>query len=212
MSEDRIKARWLKHVIRGEGKPRSDASERYSYRGVVLYSSSWPVARLVRGPRGWVCVTKSVSPYEPKEWKNDKLGRLHAVLHVEDIGVFSRFEGDMTSDDELHTRINWLSHAHAQLLIEQAQTWPADKVVKAIGWRTLTGGKILMDDHGILARGYAQYAETFELNWAKWPVHYYDDLKRAITAREKDYFHPKAEEQRVRQRARKEAKEALGIE
>lgn len=214
MSEDKIKTRWVSHVIRGIGKPRSDSQERYSYRGPVLYAMEWPVARLVKtGGKDWVCVTKTgVQAYAPPDWVEEPtLPTLKCNVTTSCCGVFSPFEGDMCSDEELHGRIKFLSMKEAESIVEKAEVWPIDKILEKSTWRG-TGKEQLNRDMLTVAKRYHQYSDAFNLGWPDFPPHYVAMLDRALERRSKEYHNPKAAAQRERNAARKAAKKALGIE
>jgi hypothetical protein len=212
MSEERIKSRWVRYVIRGEGKPRSDANERYAYKGEVLYSNTWPAARLVQMPDGnWACLSKTgTRGCAPVEWKGDGKPTLNTVIYVPCVGVFSEFDGDMLPPDKLHERMQWLFLAQSQACIDKALVWPADKLLTIQGYRSLGADELKSTLRSQVAK-WNQYSLTFKLGWPGFPDHYYNDLMSAIASREKEYLSPQAEAQRTRQKARKEAKIALGL-
>jgi hypothetical protein len=213
MSEHRITTRWLRYVLRGEGKSRSDANERFMYRGPVLYSHEWPAARLVKGPgkNDWYCVAKvGVRPHNPKEWTTGP--QLVATLHGMDcVGVFSKYEGDMNTDGQLHERTRFLAHCAAQLYIEQAQTWPADKLLLKGAWSSTGSDALKVNLDGVFKR-YDMYRTAFQLDWPDFPNRYLEEFREAIDARATDYYDPKAVAQRERQLARRDAKHALGLD
>lgn len=209
MSMSQIIKRWVLHVLHDKGKDRSDALDRYAYRGVLLYSNDWPVARLVHAKgRRWVCLTRTgaAAPTSSGVVGVPYVGNL---VHVPCVGAFSQYEGDMLPDDKLHDRLSWLWHAEAQGIIEKAQTWPMVKLLST-GWRQ--GNKTLQRDMSNVYGRYHAYRDAFDLDWPDFPGRYENALGNALALRSNEYNAPKAVEKRERAAARKEAKQALGMD
>lgn len=209
MSEQRIKARWLRWNLLGEGKDRSPfENAKYAYRGVVLYAHDWPVGRFVRLKNGNGVVLYMPGGYAtmPKLLLGPSPYKLVDCVSVDSIGVFSKYDGDMIDDAALHERLRWLFGAKAALLVEQAQILPVAQLVDRSRAMVLTGDMISTVDR------YRRYAGLFELKWPEFPPTYLKSLTQIIERRSVKYNDSIEVAKRERKAARKEAKQALGLD
>jgi hypothetical protein len=209
MSEGRIKRRWVDWVVFGHGKDHSPMhGAKFSYRNNVLYAHQEPVARLVKAPKG-----KFIVLYRVDGWINvDRLEIYEIVknIYVEDIGVFSKYPGDMLSETALHERIRELFHKEAGWIVELAVEAPASALVQDNHFYYVTGQKLTQDMNRLHQR-YVDYATSFNLKWPNFPAHYRDTLYSILEKRVGHYVSPTEVAKRERKLAREEAKRALGL-
>ena len=174
------------------------------------------MARLVKSnAKTWHCLTRSgVRPRVPKDWYDDKIKGtkpvLGEILRVPCVGVYTDLDGDIIPDDKLHARIEWLCHLEAQQLIENAQTWPPNKLLAKPKYGS-AGYVDLEARMSALAIRHREYNKAFELKWSDFPTHYKKDMADIIETRTKLYFDPVEVAKRDRVVSRREAKRALGV-
>lgn len=210
MSESRIKGRWVDWNVYHKGKDRSPfENAKYAYRGVALFAHDWPVGRMVPAPHGDFVALCRVGGYIAKT--EHIIGpNIIDCIHVEDLGVFSKFEGDMLDVDQLHERMKWLFNAEAVDIIERATTIPESVLVRAGEYYHGSAKKLTKNMQDVVSL-YDRYRMAFGLRWKAFPPNYTNRLAAIVDARSRRYHSPEEEAKRVRKHAREEAKKALGL-
>jgi len=201
MSELSMKKRWLEYVCLGVGKERSFTDERFGYKGAVLYSYSWPVARVIKtSDDRWVLLTRGTSIHRAARG----VGIKYDAVIVNDIGALSQFQLDVLDPETTHERLRHLYEMEAGELVDLADGMSPQ-------WLFGKGGQA---SHltGSMKRVYEQYelySNTFGIKWRPMPSHYQQRLASILNERRGAYFNKDAVASRVRKKARREAKKAL---
>jgi hypothetical protein len=204
----RLSLKYLRWNIerRGDDHSRKSAGDVWWDR-TVWYDGNVPCTRFMPGlgKHKPILLVKHLGPQTGTDKTYD--GR-HERIVVPDIGVFSRYADDMTPDDEVHERIRYILlqqvREYTEINLEGAtDKWCAEHVHSSLAAmrRSLAGLYIKYDN----------YSKSFDLRWPSLPRMYgdqFDELARAKTERWND---PDAVKRRERAKARKLAKEALGL-
>lgn len=210
MSENRIKGRWMDWNLFGKGIDRSPfEGSKYAYRGTVLFAHDWPVSRMVPAPKkNFVVLCRPGGYIDKTEFL--KSPNIIDCIQVEDLGVFSKFEGDMLDVEALHERSKWLFNAEASDIIERATTIPESTLVATDIYRAGNRAKLVKSMETVVQL-YDRYRFAFGLKWLAFPPNYKSRLTSVIEARAVRYNSPEEEAKRERRYAREEAKKALGL-
>jgi hypothetical protein len=213
-TSDKLKERWLRFNIRGEGSRKSSRMAKYSYTGPIYYSHGWPVARLVQLPGGnYACLNKHhIWPANPKEWTYGSTPRLATNLNVPDVAAFSSYDGDWLSDNKLHERLRnlWMMIAAYQVELARDTAFPTLVTGDPNGINGLQ--RSLRSQLQSAAKEYSEYSAAFQLGWHSFPTIYGAELEQIIEDRKRVYFSPSEVAKRERREARAGAKMALGLD
>lgn len=218
MPEARIKTRWVRWNLLGIGKDRSPFEHtKFAYRGPVLYAHEWPVGRIVHAPNR----QRFVTLVRPSGWIDtvymntkalpEKGPRLLENIHVEDLGVFSKYPDDMIDEAALHERTRQLFLAKAAWIIEVAETVPETVLVTSGSYYRSSGVKLLRDMDAVAAK-YLSYKLVFQLKWKEFPPNYQRTIRSIVENRTSKYESPAEVAKRERKAAREQAKKALGLD
>jgi len=194
------------------GQPRRDGEW---YRGSIYYYGDDPASRYIAGPKRKkveLIVRANVGhmSYEYREKMKAKLLR----LNVMDIGVFSRYDDDWVPEAELHDRLRFLMLSRimefndrytpgltGRQLVEEQQANSYRRTEKNL--RSMLKGYY---------KEYNDYSKHFGLNWKEPPSLYLEKLEETFADLKRVWLDPFAVAKRERQKARREASKALGLD
>lgn len=206
MSMD-VREAWLRWNLNFEGVAE-DLTGKVTgsiwYRENVVYTGQTPAMRFVkRGRRKPVVLVKHIGMYAPEDLKKQVV-----IEHCEEIGVFSRHAGDQLDDTELHARVRFIMLMETR---EYAYETPPKYTGKWLEENKYQADNVAKDLDAYYAR-YTRYNEIFDLNWPPLPEMYRDHLKAEIAQKLAQYNTPEMVTRRERVKARKLAKQALGLD
>lgn len=181
----------------------------WRFRKTAMYYQDRPYKRFINDAKGVPLMLRRLRADEPSFkvsptqaiWNKDVA---YQYWTLPEIGVLSRFEGDMLSEDELHERHKYLFFAELRAVSdERVRTMPGHALQDE-------ASKILALVDRMYAR-YWNYGQTFRLKWPEMPKMYKEEVIETIRERLKRYHDPKQVAARERAHARKIAKKAFGL-
>lgn len=219
MSEHEINFRWCRWNFEGRGKVHGGGPrDNHWYHDSVRYYGNHPSQRWVRAPnRGNmpVLLFKSLSPACNDTTIGSKhtgfktqagYAHRHDQVEVQDLGVFSRFPGDMLAGDQLHERSRFIMlSCISQFVMEEVPAMTADMLDTAMEVK-------LRAKLGIWADRYDIYSRLFALDWPGVPSMYFDKFEDTVSGKQRGYNDPEAVRRRERAAARRLAVKALELD
>lgn len=222
-SEADMNYRWCKWVFEGKGKDSGNGGGEHFYRDRVKYYGSWPRQRWVKSYRnGEVLLVRHVRPNDPA-CDDSRVGMKtidgyahgHTRIIVDDLGVFSKYPGDMVEDDKLHERQEFIMVSKVRhFVMEELPSITGDQFEKPWHRWSQEDGTTLDHYRAWLKKQqevYFDYSYAFGLYWNGIPQMYFDRFEEVVAAKLRKYNDPKAVAQRERTNARRLAKQALGL-
>jgi hypothetical protein len=216
MSYYSLRDRWLDFNIDGKGKPTGkEGNNRYDNN--VLYDGNNPQQRFMRdawnAPVVLAWTYDSAAIHQPRPDTGTPgtryfvPGNRTLFFHVPDIGVFSRFEGDQMTDDDLHDRLKYV-------FLMEARSYCEEKVERKTAEQLQHSWCRDQLERGINAQyeRWDEYSRTFRLRWPDLPDLYREQVVSTINNKVEAYLDPKAIARRQRNHARSLAKKALEVE
>ncbi len=212
MTQQQIDAREAmsrRHILwnlHREGEDQSRKSEQhYWWRGPIWYDGNIPCSRFVQGVRGrWFQLIKHTGPLTSDKDLNNRFQR----LVVPDIGVFSRYEDDWLPEADMHERIRYILLQQVREYTELRIETHTDKTIAEMAHIASSQRAQLSQ----LYLKYEDYSKHFGLDWGKLPTMYMEGFDEAVRVKTNRWKDPDAVRRRERAKARKLAKEALGLD
>jgi len=172
----------------------------HAFIGPVYYYNNTPSHRIVwhrNGKRFGILIGYHTGTFEKARYN----------LTVPDIGVFSRFEGDMLPDEELHPRVQWL-------MVNEIKEY-VDQILPAKSNEDCANSKMqesYMKSFNALVGRYDSYNAFFDLGWTGIPPSFMDRAKAMIATKGAEWNDPNAVTKRQRAKAKRAAEKALGLD
>jgi hypothetical protein len=181
----------------------------------VLYYQNVPYKRHLKDAKGEHLILSKLNantfhvqampnPQKLTTGKGKLLGQ-YALWTLPELGVFSRYHGDMSQPKQLHERMRFLFVEELRAFIDD-YIRPRSVVEMERDTSQLLGIADKMYDR------YFNYRMLFKTDWPPLPKMYREQIVSEIESRAKRYNDPKAVAQRERGHARKIAKKALGLD
>jgi hypothetical protein len=193
--------RWLKFNLQGRGAEHGTASN-HRYRGSVYYYGDTPAQRIVkRDGRTPVIIQRFHLGSIPSSYKSD-----FEVISVEDIAVFSKYDGDRLDGQDMHDRQRWMMLNRINAFVdEEVGGWSAETCasISTRGRAEKTLNKYLDT--------YERYATLFNLNWPMLPHSVRERMMSTIVSRGLRWTDPAEVKKRERASAKRLANKALGL-
>lgn len=204
MKLQEIHDRWLQWNIYGTGKDKYTlGSATGRYRGNVLYYNGEPAARVVKRPHGgWCKLYKWQIGSIPADLKYDCM-----ELYVSHLGVWSRFDDDQISDDDLHTRTQFLMVSEVVEYVNESIDARSDE-----SFERKNAVDVVTRQLDIWNERYKKYSDMFDLRWPDLPDAFWSQARAKAQAKHDRFMDPAAVTKRERSKARRMAMKALGLD
>ena len=186
----------LFHIGKGSGTQSS-----HHWHESIYYYNGLPVQRIFQR-KGQRPVVVCIGGMFPKNMRKD-----FDEIFVEDIGVFSKYLGDMVDGQAAHDRQRYMMLSRIQTYVDVVIPGMSDEQCHNV--RTLPG--IEKDLNGMYEK-YRDYSILFFLDWPSLPRSYIERAVSQVIAKAERWSDPKAITKRERAAAKRMANKALGLD